>query len=74
MATISLRLSDDEYQLLQEYTKVNELNLSSFVRETVFDYIESDLAMDEERILNAHKRLSSEKTLDHTEVWKELGV
>ena len=74
MATISLRLSDEDYKLLQEYTKANDLSLSSFVRETVFDYIESDLAMDEERILRAHKKLGEEKTLDHTEVWKELGV
>ncbi len=74
MATISLRLSEDEYKLLQEYTKVNDLSLSSFVRETVFDYIESDLAMDEERIINARNRLSTEKTYDHTEVWKELGI
>lgn len=74
MATISLRLSDEEYKLLQEYTKVHDLSLSSFVRETVFDYIESDLALDEERIRSAHNRLSTEKTLDHTEVWKELGV
>ena len=74
MATISLRLSEEEYKLLQEYTKVNDLSLSSFVRETVFDYIEKDLAMDEERILNARSKLASEKTMDHTEVWKELGV
>ena len=74
MATISLRLTDEEYTLLQEYTKVNDLSLSSFVRETVFDYIENDLAADEERILRARGNLATEKTLDHTEVWKELGI
>ena len=74
MATISLRLTDEEYKLLQEYTKVNDLSLSSFVRETVFDYIENDLAADEERILRARGKLATEKTLDHTEVWKELGI
>ena len=74
MATISLRLSDEEYKLLQEYTKVNDLSLSSFVRETVFDYIENELALDEERILRARSRIPEEKSFDHTEVWKELGV
>jgi uncharacterized protein (DUF1778 family) len=74
MATISLRLSEEEYKLLQEYTKTNDLSLSSFVRETVFDYIENDLAMDEERILRARARLDQEKTFDHSEVWKELGI
>ena len=74
MSTISLRLTEEEYKLLQDYTKANDLSLSSFVRETVFDYIENDLAMDEERILKARSRISAEKTFDHTEVWKELGV
>ena len=74
MATISLRLSDEDYKLLQEYTKANDLSLSSFVRETVFDYIENDLALDEDRILRAHSKIGTENTFDHTEVWKELGV
>ena len=74
MASISLRLTEEQLKLLQEYTEVNNLNMSSFVRETVFDYIENDLSLDEERIKRAHSKLSEEKTYDHTEVWKELGV
>ena len=74
MATISLRLNDEDAKLVQEYVAVNDLNLSSFVRELILDKIEEDLAMDEERILNAKERSAKEATYDHAEVWKKLGV
>lgn len=53
---------------------VNDLNLSSFVRELILDKIEDDLALDEERIMNARARYEKEATYDHAEVWKKLGV
>ena len=74
MATISLRLNDEDAKLVQEYVAANDLNLSSFVRELILDKIEDDLALDEERIINARTRAASEASYDHTEVWKKLGV
>ena len=74
MATISLRLNDEDAKLVQEYVAVNDLNLSSFVRELILDKIEDDLALDEERIINARTRAASEASYDPTEVWKKLGV
>lgn len=74
MATISLRLNDEDAKLVQEYVAANDLNLSSFVRELILDKIEDDLAMDEERIMNARARAASEDSYDHTEVWEKLGV
>lgn len=74
MATISLRLNDEDAKLVQEYVAANDLNLSSFVRELILDKIEDDLAMDEERIMNARARAANEDSYDHTEVWKKLGV
>jgi len=74
MATISLRLNDEDAKLVQEYVAVNDLNLSSFVRELILDKIEDDLALDEERIINARTRAANEASYDHTEVWKKLGV
>ena len=56
MATISLRLNDEDAKLVQEYVAVNDLNLSSFVRELILDKIEDDLALDEDRILKARAR------------------
>ncbi len=74
MATISLRLNDEDAKLVQEYVAVNDLNLSSFVRELILDKIEDDLALDEERIMKARTRAEKETSYDHTEVWKKLGV
>lgn len=74
MPTVSLRLNDEDAKLVQEYVAANDLNLSSFVRELILDKIEEDLALDEERIANARTRASREKSYDHTEVWKKLGV
>ena len=74
MGTISLRIDDADYKMLQEYVSVNQLNLSSFVREAILDKIEDDLCMNEEKILYAYKKSFTEPVYDHTEVWDELGV
>ena len=74
MATISLRLNDEDAKLVQEYVAVNDLNLSSFVRELILDKIEDDLALDEDRIIKARARSEKEASYDHTEVWKKLGL
>ncbi len=74
MSTISLRVSDDENKLIQNYVSVNNLNLSSFIRNLVLDKIEDDMKLDESRILRARTLLQQEKTYDHTDVWKELGI
>ena len=74
MGTISLRLNDDDYNKLQEYVSINNLTLSSFVREAIMYKIDEDLELDDERILNSLKKARSEKAIDHTDVWKELGI
>lgn len=74
MSTISLRVSNDENKLIQNYVAANNLNLSSFIRNLVLDKIEADMKLDETRILHARDLLKKEKTYDHTEVWKELGI
>ena len=65
MTTISLRVNDDESKLIHDYVSVNQLNMSQFIRDAVLDKIENDLDLDEAK---------QEKTYDHTEVWKMLGV
>ena len=74
MSTISLRVSDEENKLIQNYVSANNLNLSSFIRNLVLDKIEEDMKLDEDRILRAHALMEKEKVYDHTEVWKELGI
>lgn len=74
MATISLRVNDDDLKLLQEYVAVNGLNMSAFIREAVMDRIEDDLSLDEERILKARKQAHQEKIYSFEEAWAEIGV
>lgn len=74
MTTISLRVNDDESKLIHDYVSINQLNMSQFIRDAVLDKIENDLDLDEDRILYAFKKAKQEKTYDHTEVWKMLGV
>ena len=73
MAMISLRISADEEKLLQNYLASHNLNLSSFIRQVVFDKIEEDLVLYEKRILRARNKMNNEKHYSHEEGWKELG-
>ena len=43
MPTVSLRMNDEEFKLMQEYTSVNNLNVSAFIRAAILDKIEDDL-------------------------------
>ena len=74
MTTISLRVNDDESKLIHDYVSVNKLNMSQFIRDAVLDKIESDLKLDEARILDALKKSEQKNKYDHSEVWKMLGV
>lgn len=74
MNTISFRLKKEDEQLVREYASIYNLNLSSFIRETILEKIEEDLKMDEERILEALERSRKEESYHHTEVWKMLGI
>lgn len=74
MANISFRVPEEDEKIIKEYASINNLNLSSFIRETVLEKIEEDLKLDERRILKALEDARKEETYDHTEVWSMLGV
>lgn len=74
MSIISLRMKDEDMDLLKQYVKVNNLNLSEFIRNTILDKIEDDLRINEERILRAWEEAKKEKGISHEDLWKELGV
>ena len=73
MATITLRVNEQENKFIKDYVKINNYNLSSFIRDVVLDRIEDDLKVDEKKILSALKKSKNEKTYSHNEVWEELG-
>ena len=74
MATITLRVNEQENKFIKDYVKINNYNLSSFIRDVVLDRIEDDLKVDEKKILSALKKSKNEKTYSHSEVWEELGL
>ena len=77
MSSVSVRLNDDEYKLIHDYVKINNLNLSQFIREVVLDHIEDDLEMSKEfteRILAAKEEVRNGKVYTFDEARKELGI
>lgn len=74
MKTISLRLNDEDDKLIRNFAKINNLNLSEFIRNTLIDNIENSLKLDEERIKEAREKIKTEKIISSEDVWKELGV
>lgn len=74
MRTISFNVSEEEAKLIEDYVNDNCLNLSEFIKDAIFEKMEEDLLLDEQRILAAREKTKSERRYDHTEVWKRLGV
>ncbi len=74
MSTISLRMNPEDIDLLKNYVKMNNLSLSEFVRNTVLDKIEEDLALNEKRILSTWKEAKNEKGIPLEEVVERLGL
>lgn len=77
MSSVSVRLNDDEYKLIHDYVKINNLNLSQFIREVVLDHIEDDLEMSKEfteRVLAAKEEVRNGKVYTFDEARKELGI
>ena len=77
MRSVSVRLNDDEYKLIHDYVKINNLNLSQFIREVVLDHIEDDLEMSKEfteKILAAKEEVRNGKVYTFEEARKELGI
>ncbi len=74
MGVISLRMNERESAMLKAYIKVNQLNLSTFIREAVLDRFEEELHIEEERIMKARNKIENERSYDHAEVWDTLGI
>ena len=69
MRTISFNVSEEEEKLIEDYVTANRLSLSEFIKEAIFEKMEEDLLLDEQRILTAREKAKSERRYDHTEVW-----
>lgn len=71
--TISLRLNDEDTQLIKKYAELNGISVSDLIRQTVLDKIESeyDLELFSKALENYIKNPVT-YTLD--EVERELGL
>lgn len=74
MATISLRLSNEEELLIRNYVKMHKMNLSEFIRDTILNKIEDDLKIDEERIIKSLEEAKKGKVYTSAEAWEMLNL
>ena len=77
MPTISLRINDEDGKLIHDYVKVNNLNLSEFVRNAVLEKIEDEMEISEEfakELLKAKEEAKKSKLYTLEEARKELGI
>ncbi|MZQ98882.1 MAG: hypothetical protein GT601_14530 [Acidaminobacter sp.] len=72
MGTVSLRLNDRDDALIRKYAEIHNLDLSSFIRETVLARIEEDydLALFD----RIWEETREEERYGHDQVKKELGL
>ena len=75
MPTLSLRMEKEDLEFLKEYSNMNNLNMSSFVRNLILDKIYDEITEeDEKRILKRWKNSKSEKTVSAEEVFRRLEL
>ena len=75
MPTLSLRMEKEDLEFLKEYSNMNNLNMSSFVRNLILDKIYDEITEeDEKRILKRWKNSKSEKTASAEEVFRRLEL
>ena len=75
MPTLSLRMEKEDLEFLKEYVSINNLNMSSFVRNLILDKIYDEITEeDEKRILKRWEKSKTEKTDSAEEVFKRLGL
>ena len=77
MPTISLRINDEDGKLIHDYVKVNNLNLSEFVRNAVLEKIEDEMEISKEfakELLKAKEEAKKGKLYTLEEARKELVI
>lgn len=72
MNTLSVRVSEDEYELIREYARDHNISVSLLLKTAVLDLIEDSMEIDEKRILQAWKRSKKGKAYSHEEVIEML--
>jgi len=73
MSTISVRLDDQDTQLIKEYTKAKKITISTLVRDAVLDRIEDEIDLQlYDDSMAAHRKQSKALSID--DMIKELDL
>lgn len=72
MSTISLRLNEKEDALIRKYAELHNMDLSSFIRETVLEKIEDEYDL---TLFNqVWEQEKNEEKITHSEMKRQLGL
>ncbi len=74
MSTISLRVSEEELKLFQDFAKLNQISLSELIRRTMLSKLEDEYDL---QVFSAHedaKARGKVESYSHEETWAELGL
>lgn len=74
MPHISFRVTDEEKRLMDNYAKINSVNLSDAIKNAFFEKLEDDYDLEVVRQYEAKKKSGEEEFLTLQEVKKELGI
>lgn len=71
--TISLRLSEEDSNLIKEYAQLNKMTVSDLIRQSVIEKIENEIDLECFNKAMAEYK-ASKKTYSLDDVEKELGL
>lgn len=74
MSTISLRVSEEELKLFQDFAKLNQISLSELIRRTMLSKLEDEYDL---QVFSAHEAAKGRgkvESYSHEETWAELGL
>ena len=74
MATTSLRIPEEELNILKDYARIHNASLSSIIRNTMMERIEDEYDMSVFAKYEAEKAIGNVKTRPIDELWKELEL
>ena len=74
MATISLRVPEEELAIFKDYARIHNMSLSSVIRNTMMERIENEYDMKVFADYEAEKESGNLKTKPISELWKELNL
>jgi hypothetical protein len=71
MAHISLRVSEQEKSLMEEYAKMHEMNLSETIKEVFFEKLEDELDL---KAIRDFEKKKNPQFISFDDVVRNLGI